>query len=216
MTHNCELIVLSLTKTGDNAAVVHTLSREWGRRSFLISVSKGSPMSLFLPLNILEADIVENPKSSLWRARNICALHPLYGIRNDIRKNTMTLFMSEVLFRAIKEGTEEPGLYDWCMKSILTLDAIKDDFANFHLRFLMELCSAMGFALSAEGIMPFAGEHYAALRKMLELSFSESMLLPLRGEDRNAMADILLKYLSYHTESAINVRSLSVLREIYL
>ena len=215
MTHSSELIVLSLTKTRDNSAVIHTLSREWGRRSFLVSIGKNTSMSLFLPLNILEADIIDNPKSSLWRAKNITAQHSLIGIRNDIRKNSMTMFLSEVLYRTIKEGVDETGLYDWCVKSILTLDALQEDFTNYHLRFLVELCSEMGFALSAEDIMPFAGEHFSIIRELLRLPFSESMLLPLTGEARNQIADILLKYLSYHTESAINVRSLAVLRDLF-
>ena len=41
------------------------------------------------------------------------------------------------------------------------------------------------------------------------------MLLPLRGEERNALCEDLLRYLEYHTESSINVRSLAVLREVF-
>ena len=41
------------------------------------------------------------------------------------------------------------------------------------------------------------------------------MLIPLRGEDRNALCEDLLRYLEYHTESAIRVHSLAVLREVF-
>ena len=41
------------------------------------------------------------------------------------------------------------------------------------------------------------------------------MLLPLRGEERNALCEDLLRYLESHTESSINVRSLAVLREVF-
>ena len=60
---NSELIVLAYTKFGERSIVLHTLSREWGRRGFLVRVGKGVSMALFLPLNIIEAEIVENPKS---------------------------------------------------------------------------------------------------------------------------------------------------------
>jgi hypothetical protein len=56
-----ELIVLSTTKVGEKALVVHTLSREWGRRGFLVHSGAKAGMSRFLPLNILEAEVVENP-----------------------------------------------------------------------------------------------------------------------------------------------------------
>ena len=35
MTRNIEIIVLNTTKFSDTAVVLHTLSREYGKRSFL-------------------------------------------------------------------------------------------------------------------------------------------------------------------------------------
>ena len=139
MLSKTSLIILGLTKTGDNAIVLHTLSATYGRKGFIVNVNRKTTMSQFLPLNILEAEVIENPKSKLWRIRNITVKHPLMGIRSDIYKNTMTLFMSEVLFRIIREGNAGEELFSWCEKSILTLDAIRSDDANFHRRFLLEL-----------------------------------------------------------------------------
>lgn len=210
-----ELIVLSTTKVGENALVVHTLSREWGRRGFLVRSGAKAGMSRFLPLNILEAEVVENPKSELWSLRNIGPKDALSGIRNNIHKNTMTLFLSEVLLRTLKDGTNEDGLFDWCVGSILTLDALKSDFTNFHIRFLLEFAGALGFRPTLQDIAPFAGENLQRLKPFLETSFEESMLLPLSGENRNALCEILLQYLSYHTDTNIQVKSLQVLRELY-
>ncbi len=212
---NAGLIVLNLTKLGETSIVLHTLCRENGRKGFVIKVSKKTSMSLFLPLNILEADVQESNKSGLWRAGSVTARYPLSGIRSNIYKNTMTLFMSEVLYRTIKEGANEDGLFDWCAKSILTLDALESDFANFHIRFLLEFAVALGFSPSAEDLAPFAGPYYPVLKEFVSASFSEAMLLPLNGETRNALAEILLKYISHHSECAINVQSLKVLRELY-
>ena len=212
---NTELIVLNLTKLGETSIVLHTLSREYGRKGFVIKVSKKTSMSLFLPLNILEADVQESNKPGLWRAGAVTAKFPLSGIRSNIYKNTMTLFMSEVLYRTVREGANEDGLFDWCAKSILTLDALESDFANFHIRFLLEFAVALGFSPSAEDLAPFAGPYYPVLKQFVYASFSESMLMPLNGETRNALAEILLKYISHHSECAINVQSLKVLRELY-
>lgn len=221
MKENIPLILIATTKTGENAIVLHTLSREYGRRSFIARVGKKVRMASFLPLNILEADIVSNPKSSLWSASNIVVKSPLDGIRGNMYKNTMTLFMSEVLFRTIKDGVNEDGLFDWCMKSIMTLDAMEADFSNYHIRFLLELAGALGFSPSFDDIAPFAsagtGEnnHLRALKSFLTASFSESMIIPLTGADRKEIAEDLLRYLEFHTESTIAVRSLDVLHEVF-
>jgi len=215
MIENIEAIVLGYTKFGENSVVVHTLSEEYGRRGFLVRIGKKAGMALLLPMNILEMDIVPNPKSTLWSARNLTARDPLNGIRGNLYKNTMSLFLSEVLLRTVKDGQAEDGLYPWCTRSILTLDTLEADFSNFHIRFLLELAGALGFRPSLEDIAPFAEKHLALLKPFLTSTFSESMLIPLRGEDRNALCEDLLRYLEYHTESSIRVHSLAVLREVF-
>ncbi len=217
MTQNTELIVLHTTKFGENSLVVHTLSREYGRRSFLVKgAGKKSIMSLFLPLNILEADIIETNKSTLFTARNLIARHPLLGIRSNMFKNSMTMFMSEVLYRVVKDGASEQGLFEWCERNILMLDAIQTDFSNFHIRFLLELAVALGFSPEAQDLMPFVGDHYPVVEKFMSLPFAESMLIPLNGQVRNEIAEEILRYIEFHTESAVNVNSLKVLRELFV
>ena len=212
---NTELIVLHTTKFGENSIVVHTLSREYGRRSFLVRGAGKRLMSLFLPLNILEADVQESTKSTLFTARNLTARHPLLGIRSNVFKNSMTMFMSEVLFRVLKEGVYEQGLYEWCEKNILLLDAMQEDFSNFHIRFLLELTIALGFSPEAKDLLPFVGDHYAVVEQFMKLPFADSMLIPLTGPVRNEIAEEILRYIEFHTESAVNINSLKVLRDLF-
>ena len=215
MVYATPLIVLSSTKVGDKSLVLHTLSPGWGRRSFITGIGQKAPMAMFLPLSLLECEVVENPKSDLWRARSVVVSEPLAGIRSDMHKNTMCLFLSEVLFRTLKEGTLEEGLFEWCRGSILTLDALQADFSNYHLRFLLEFAGALGFAPTSEDLAPFAGEHYALIRELLQSDAASSLLIPMTGAQRNAVAGLLLEYIGFHTETQLNIRSLSVLREIY-
>lgn len=210
-----ELIVLSYTKFGENSIVLHTISKTWGRRGFMVRVGKSTSMALFLPLNILEAEVVENSKSTLFQARKITTRYPLNGIRNNIYKNTMTLFMSEVLYRVVKDGVNEEGLFDHLAKQILTLDAIESDFSNFHIRFLLDLCSALGFSPDFDGLSEFAGDNMLYLESFLQSDFSSSMLIPLNGQKRNEICETILRYMEHHLDSAINVRSLKVLHELF-
>lgn len=215
MTSNSELIILHYTKTGDNSVVIHTLSREYGRKSFIVKgVGKSAMMTRFLPLNILECEILENPKSRLWTARHPVLVYPLLGIRNNLYKNSITMFMSEVLYRVVKEGADEPGLYEWCRQSIMLLDAIETDFSNFHICFLRELASVLGFSPSPEDVMPFSGSDADLMEGFMSEPFSSAMLIPMSGAVRSRMAESLLKYIEYHTESSLNVNSLRVLHEI--
>jgi len=211
-----EFIVLHTTKFGENSLVVHSLSKEYGRRGFLVrGAGKKSAMSLFQPLSILEADIIESSKSNLYTARNISLRHHLSGIRGNMFKNSMTMFMSEVLYRCVKDGANEEGLYEWCERDILLLDSIESDFSNFHIRFLLELSIALGFSPQTQDLMPFTGVHFPVVERFMTESFAQTMLIPLSGSVRNEIAEELLRYIEFHTESALNVNSLKVLRELF-
>ncbi len=211
-----ELIVLHTTKFGENSLVVHSLSKEYGRRGFLVrGIGKKSVMSLFQPLSVLEADIIESSKSSLYTARNLSLKHHLSGIRENMFKNSMTMFMSEVIYRSVKDGANEDGLYEWCEKNILLLDSIQSDFSNFHIRFLLEFAIALGFSPESENLIPFAGVHYPVIERFMKESFAESMLIPLSGAVRNEIAENILRYIEFHTESSLNINSLKVLRELF-
>jgi len=211
-----ELIVLHTTKVGENSLVVHTLSKEYGRRGFLVrSAGKKSVMTLFQPLSILEADIQESSRSSLYTARNLSLKHHLAGIRGNMFKDSMTMFLSEVLYRTIKDGANEEGLYEWCERNILLLDAIRSDFSNFHIRFLLEFAIALGFSPESRDLTPFTGQHYPVVERFMKEDFAQSMLIPLSGSVRNEIAEDILRYIEFHTESSLNINSLKVLRELF-
>lgn len=212
-----ELIVLHTTRFGEDSLVVHTLSKEYGRRGFLVrGIGKKSVMTLFQPLSVLEAEIIESSRSKLFTARNISLKHHLSGIRSSMFKNSMTMFMSEVIYRSVKDGVHEEGLYEWCEKNIMLLDSIQSDFSNFHIRFLLEFAMALGFSPDAKSLMPFAAHHYPVVERFLKEPFAETMLIPLSGQTRNEIAEEIIRYLEFHTDSSLNINSLKVLRELYI
>lgn len=216
MSTETHLIILATTKYGENSIVLHSLSREFGRRSFLARIGKKAGTALFLPLNILEGKVNDTSRASLWTIGRLSMPLPLNGIRGNLYKNSMTLFMSEVLYRTLKEGALEEGLYDWCEKSIVMLDSMESDFSNFHVRFLLDLAVAMGFSPSYSDVVPFANGFLPELERfMAAKSVPEAMLVPLTGEARSSICDSILRYLEYHTESRINIRSLKILQELF-
>lgn len=214
MTSVERLIILQYTKIKDSALVLHTLSRSQGRRSFVVHLGKGSSLALFQPLSLVEADVAPSLKSELARARAFSQVRPLISIRQEPYKNAIVLFMSEVLYRCIKDGMGDDALFDWCERSIATLEELRGDYSNFHLMFLLGLAAQLGFSPSAGDIAPFAGERFQDACRLLSLPYSEALMLPLSGERRSELCDVFLRYIAHHSESALDIRSLAVLKEI--
>lgn len=214
--NSSEFILLHTTGFGENSVILHTLSKEYGRKGFFVkNISRRPVTPMFFPLAILEADIYENDRSRLFNVRNIALRHPLAGIRNDLKKSAISIFISEVLYRVTREGVRDIDLYEMCEKNILLLDALKEDFCNFHLYFLLEFIIALGFSPEEENLEPFTGDLSGQVSRFMKLPFSEAMLMPLTGDQRNGIAERLLRYIEYHTEAAVNVNSLKVLHEIF-
>ena len=206
--------MLGATKVGDRSLVVHTLGAVFGRRSFITAAGgRSGSMAAWQPLSVLNAEVRENPKSDLWRIGEVSAVYPLTGLRSDKKKSAISLFIAEVLYRGIRD-VPDADFYAWCEKSILTLDSLEGNFANYHLRWLLELCSALGFAPAEGGLLPYAGDKLSALRA-LSGSFGEAMLFPMNGRARNETADILLQYLSACLECRLEIKSLAVLAELF-
>lgn len=216
MTYSDELIVLNSTKVGERSLVLHCLSREWGRRSFILSAPRASgALAMYLPLSILDAEIVDNARSDLWRLQRASTAFLLHGIRSSVGKNAIAMFISELLYRSIRDGECSDEIFEWCRSSILLLDALKDNYANFHLLFLLEFAAVLGFRPSIDDLAPFAGEHYSLLCKLLSVNSTEFLLIPLAGSVRSLLAGILVNYLSYHLDCQLNIRSLDVLGELF-
>ena len=115
----------------------------------------------------------------------------------------------------VREGACDSELYDMCVKDILLLDALDNDFSNFHIYFLLDFIIALGFSPEPADLEPFMGGNAALVSEFMAKPFSEAMLVPMTGEMRNDLSKSLLKYIEYHTESAVNVNSLNVLHELF-
>lgn len=216
MLNSSEFILLHTTRFGEKSIILHTLSKEYGRKGFFVkNISNRAVTSLFFPLAILEADVTETTRSRLYTASHLALSRPLSGIRNNIRKSAISMFISEVLFRVVKEGISDSSLYDTCERNIMLLDAMDDDFSNFHLYFLLDFIIALGFSPEPCDLEPFMGEYSGLVSGFMGKSFSEAMLVPMTGDIRNELAERLLKYIEFHTESAVNVNSLKILHELF-
>ena len=74
----------------------------------------------------------------------------------------------------------------------------------------------LGFSPDAQDLLPFVREHYPIVERFMKESFADAMLIPLNGVLRNEIAEEILRYIEFHSESAVNVASLKVLRELFV
>lgn len=215
---NTRFILLHATKYGERSLVLHTLSKEYGRCAFFLKSATGNKSrttSLISPLNILEASVNQG-KGGLPAASALTTSVPLPGLRDSLYKSSISMYIAELLFRAIKEGANEPGLFDWCEQKILLLNALRGDFSNFHLMFTLELSATLGFRPEFRDLEAFiAPENHKVARELLQIPFGQALLLPMSGSVRSSLVESFISYIEIHLEYPLNLRSIAVLKELF-
>ena len=91
---------------------------------------------LFQPPALVELEADVRPNASASRVKEARAVHPYLTLPYDPSKAAIALFLSEFLYRALREEAENRPLFAYLRSSLLWLDECRAGFANFHLVFL--------------------------------------------------------------------------------
>ena len=236
------IIVLHLTKYGDSGLIVHAIDRETGRTSlFLRGAGRGrnsSATALLHPLSIHQAVTVTSSAGRMPYLREYAPVRNLANLRTDIVKSSIALFISEILYRSIRESDTDTQLFDWLEDAIVMLDALDDGAANFHLWFLTGLAVRTGFRPEnnysperplfdpqaarfvetgpwRETSDLFSETHSLLLHQSLSLPPAEFLALRLASTTRRSFAELMIRYLSWHWGIQPDIKSLDVLHAVF-
>lgn len=230
------IIVLHLTKYGDRSLVVQALDREKGRTGFFLGgAGKGrGGQGLFHSLGVLDI-VATSRKGNLEYIREAERTFSQDSLRTDPYKSAIALFISELLYRGVQEGAMDSDLFDFLTEQIIALETATGSIANFHLKFLVDFCGAMGFRpkdnyspgtplfqpFSAEFTSPgslaetFSQEESQLLHDLLNSDLEQALSIPLSRDRRGAFAQKMADFLAYHLSLNLNIRSLKVLHDLF-
>ena len=234
-------IVLSTFKYSDTKSIVHIYTDQNGRMSFLIPATRSRKSAvnsvLFQPLSIVEFEADIRPKSSLHPIKEAKLWYTFHSLPYDPFKSGIALFLSEFLFRTLKEEMKNEAMFAYLVTSIQWLDECEKGFANFHLVFLMRLSRFLGLYPNIEGYRegdyfdmmnacfvsskPFHGmflqpdESYR-LRQLMRMRFETMHLFAMNRLERIRCLDIIHEYYRLHLPDFPELKSLPVLRELFV
>lgn len=144
-----QAIVLKTTRYGDNSLIVKLLTRKNGLQSFMIkgAFNKTAKIraALFQPLTLLNI-VSANSRGELGYLKEAAVEYAYHDIPYNINKNAITLFLCELLSKAIQETEQDFSLFDFIHKSLTHLDESDGNNADFPLKFAVVLSHYLGFA----------------------------------------------------------------------
>lgn len=231
-------IILHTTKYTDAASIVTVYTRQFGRVSYLVyGVNKkksGNRAALLQPLSIVEMEVKHAPGKDIQQIKEIRLEFAFTGIPFDSVKNSLALFLSEILFKALRQTEPDESLFLFLENSIQQLDYLQIGISNFHLVFLQKLTRYLGFEPNVENggkyfdlmngvfqtekplhIHFLSPEVTLLFTALLETDYFCMEKLILSRENRSILLKGMAEYYRLHIPEFHNLNSLSVLQSLF-
>jgi DNA repair protein RecO (recombination protein O) len=226
MLHKTKGIVLNYIKYRDTSVIVHIYTQAFGIQSYIENGVRSSKsknkIALFQPLTLLDMVVYHKKEKSIQRISELKCYHPFKELPFHFAKSSLALFLTEVLSKTLKEEIEDENLFSFLEQSIIWLDQAPNSFENFHLQFLIQLTSHLGFMpTSGEELLKQLAEHNilhpeAIISQMLTLLIENPYGFPhtLTREHRQSLLKIILYYYKLHLDDFPELKSLNILQEM--
>ena len=231
-------IVISSLKYSDTSLIVKLFTEEKGILSFMLkgilTSKKGKfRTAYFLPLT--QVNIVANVKQNrnLHHIQDVSIYNHYNTLSTDIVKQSIAIFLSEILSNSIQEEESNPVLFHFLENSFLWLDT-HSKVSSFHLYFLLRLSKFLGFypdvsMIDSQGFNLVEGnftnytiDHHIikgndliSFKRLLGTNFDRLEEVSLTKKERKELLKILTKYFELHLEGFRNPKSLSVLEAVF-
>ncbi|WP_026461766.1 DNA repair protein RecO [Adhaeribacter aquaticus] len=227
-------IVLNFIKYRETSIITRIYTEELGLQTYIVNSirqkSNTTRIALFQPFTLLDMVVYTSAKGGITRISEYKCNYPFSSIPYDIRKSSMLLFLSEMLSFTVKEEEENRDLFNFLHNAIIAFDQQEQHFENFHLIFLLQLSSYLGFGPTSgadvTSQIAFSGSqnlingrpaviHFQMYEDLFDNLINDpTATLITNGKVRREMLQIIIWYYQLHMDSLGEIRSLKVLSEV--
>jgi len=231
-------VLLHQLKYSETSLILKVYTEEHGLQSFILRSArskKGKNKSSFLqPLSLVEIVAHGKESTALKQISNINLCQPYQTIPFDVIKQSIVLFLNEVLYKSIQEHADDKALFYFIYEGLLSLDQT-DKVENFHLLFLVHLLFYLGvlpennydsnccFFHLTEGkfvetqtdkALCLDQEVSKVFSTLLGMKFVDFQMIKINNEQRRKMIKNLITYYQIHISGVKNINSHLVLETV--
>lgn len=229
-------IVISTVKYQEKSLIVKCYTLSDGLKTYFVrdaysGKKTNQKAAYFIPLTLLEIEATHK-NNALSLFKEIKLAHSYQTIQTCVIKNSVVLFVAEVLHLCIKEEERNEGLFTFLETSLLWLD-INNEVYNYHLIVLLEITSFLGFYPDTstlknsyfnleEGVFSnfldancLSEQETNLLKNLIDLKFENPQKV-FSVHERHTLLKILLQYYGIHLDGFKIPKSLEILKEVFL
>lgn len=231
-------IVIHTIKYSDTSLIVKMYTRSDGLKSYMIkgvltSKKKVLKPAYFQPLTQLNITANHNNKGRLCSIKEAHVLNPVITIYKSVTKQSIVLFLSEIVSNSVKEEEANTQLYEYLETAVSWLDQ-HENIANFHLIFLIHLTKFLGFypdisqldktafdlhqgifTDTAKGKDVIFGKKLAVFKQLLGTDFDTVESISFHQSERRSILQTIIRYFELHLDGFRKPKSLSILEAVF-
>jgi len=153
MLHKTRGIVLRVVKYGDTSVIANIFTELFGVQSYMVNgVRSSKPKAkgnLLQPGNILDLVVYHYEQKSIQRISEFKLGYIPASLNVNVIKNTVSLYMIELLQKSLKEPEQHLELYFFAEEALQALDKMPLSIAaNIPLYFTLKLAEHLGFRIN--------------------------------------------------------------------
>lgn len=220
-------IVLKYIKYSETSIIAYIFTELFGRQSYIIQgVRAKKPryhIALFQPLMPLDMVVYHKKQANIQRIAEVQCYVPMHNIFENTSKAAIATFLAELLLKVLHEEVENINLFRFLLRAVVTLNKQKKSYEIFHLRFMLQLCSYLGFGIkTAEEIdqqlchagmeNKFSQEEIALINTLLAGRFAQDTIS--HKHTRKNLTAGLVKFYQLHIDSLDTLNAFKVLQSI--
>ena len=126
MIYSSKGIVLRTVKYGETSVIASIFTELFGIQSYMVNgvrtSGKTGKAHFFQPASILEMQVYHNELKNLQRIKDLKWAVLYKNIFSDVTKNSVALFMVELLQKNLKQPETNEDLFHFCEDAFLQLD----------------------------------------------------------------------------------------------
>ena len=231
-------IVLKAIKYGDNSLIVKLLTEQNGLRSFMLkgAFNKTAKIraALFQPLSLLDI-ISANTRGELGYLKEAGIEYAYKSIPYEINKNAIVLFVCELLSKSIQDSETDFALFGFIHDALTHLDDAESNYADFPLKFSIELSRHLGFAPNISNYKPgsvfdleescfrhdsgnsiYTIDYHLSERfyYLSKTNLFDNENFNLKNEERRQLLDAVITYFKLHVSGFNEINSNEILKTV--
>lgn len=232
-------IILRSLKYSETSVITDIFTEEKGLRTYIISGVRSQKAkfsaSLLQVMSLVDIVAYHREDKEMTRIKELKPAYIFQSLPFDIYKSSVGMMMVEVAQKSIREKEENRRLFQFLFDYFQFLDETKNNVANIHLHFILQLTAYLGFRPGGdfsvttpvfdmeEGLFVTESENHvnyldeqqsALLYELLQCDKTQCHLVKMSRQDRGQLLEELLNFYRLHIENFPNINSYDVLKEV--